>query len=263
MHTSRLLFLKSLFVMCIAIAIPGRAQDPSGLKECSELKECNEHGSAALAVASPQDMPQVKKQVSPHYPEVLKRAGIEGEVYLQVTINEQGKVEKVKTLKTTHQDLVEAAVDAVKQWEFAPATKDGKPIRAEVTIPFKFKLAEKSGEALREELMNLQEDVHRLLRGEPTDGVKTKVGNTAYAVVGNKQEYLPSLFSDKSKRDLLIEGPESKIENTRLAANDACDMAFLVLKTKPSGNRAERFHTVIFTKSKEGQWTISAWQAGE
>ncbi len=263
MYTRALMYVASVVLTSAIVARTGMAQDPCALRECPELQECTEQGTPALAVAAPQDMPQVKKQVPPHYPELLQRAGIEGEVLLQATIDETGKVVSIKTMKSTNMDFIEAAAEALKKWEFAPAMKEGKPIKAEVTIPFKFKLAEKSGEALREELMNLQKDVHKLLQGEPTDGVKTKIGKSAYAIIGNKQEYLASLFSDKSKWSLLIEGPESKIENTRLAVGDAGDMAFLVLKTKPSATRAERFHTVILSKSKEGSWTISAWQAGE
>jgi len=261
MRTRVSLFLTS--VAFTSMVVTATAQDPLALKECGGLNECTEQDTPVLAAVAPQDQPEVKKRVNPYYPEVAQRAGLEGEVFLKVTIDEKGKVDKVEAIKFSDPVFVDAASKAAEQWEFTPAMKEGKPIRAEVTIPFKFKLAEKVNYNKRDEIMHLQEDVHRLLRGESTKNVKTQIGTSAYAVVGNKDEYLASLFSEKSKWSLLIEGPESKIETSRLALDDSGDMAYLVLKTKPSARRAERFHTVIFSKSKDGAWTIAAWHAGE
>ena len=123
-------------------------------------------------------------------------------MFVKAFIDEQGKVEKAEILKSTHEAFSEAAVKAAKQWEFSPAMKDGKPIKAEVTIPFRFKLAEGSDKSKPEELMRLQEDVHKLLRGEAAENLKSQIGTTAYAVVGNKYEHLASLFSDKAKKKL-------------------------------------------------------------
>ena len=66
----------------------------------------------------------------------------------------------------------------------------------------------------------------------------------------------------RQKRNLLIEGRDCKIEMSRLVVGDAGDMAYLVLKTRPAAGKAERYHTVIFAKSADGKWTISAWHAG-
>src|SRR5450759_498460 len=99
-------------------------------------------GTAVILLAKddPQEMLQVKKRVDPKYPAILKVAGIEGEVSVRVSVNEEGTVEKAETIKASNPDFIPATIEAVKQWEFTPATDNGKPIKAEVTIPFKFKL---------------------------------------------------------------------------------------------------------------------------
>jgi TonB family protein len=217
---------------------------------------------AIVAVAAAEEQPSVKKRVEPKYPALAMKAGIEGKVWLKVYIDEKGRVEKAVVDSSTNEVLNGSALEAIKGWEFTPAMKDGKAIKAEVIIPFMYKLADSPKYATRDEIMFLQEDVIKLLHGESTESVKTKIGSTAYVVIGKTDQYLPSLLSDKAKRNLLVEGAGSKVEYSRLALSDSGDMAFLVLKTKPP-KKGERFHTVIFRKSADDTWSIVAWQAGE
>jgi len=217
-----------------------------------------------------QEQPEVKKRVNPRFPTVMKEAGIEAEVLLKVFINERGMVEKAEEITSTHPGLttqqytyfVQASIEAVKQWEFSPAMKDGKAIKAEVTIPFKFKLADGPQKSKDEDLVRLQQTVHDILVGESIQGLKDKISAQAYAVIGNKQEHLIALLSDKGKRNLLVEGSDSRLETARTVVSDAGDMAYTVLKTRPAAGKAERYHTVIFMKSSGGTWTIAAWHAG-
>lgn len=209
-----------------------------------------------------QEGPELRKRVEPRYPSVLKAAGIEGEAVLRVTIDETGKVAKTEAVKYTHPGFVDAATEAVKQWEFSPSVKDGKAIKAEVTVPFKFKLAEGSYTSKHEDLLLLEEDVKKLVRGEPAELIKNRIGTAAYIIVDNEQEFLPSFISEKRKRELLIGGKSCTVESSRSIVGNADDMAYLVLKTRPEGRTKERYHTLVFVKSPEGKWTISAWHAG-
>jgi len=74
----------------------------------------------------------------PAYPEELRQQGIQGEVGLQVAIDENGTVAGVEVARPLHPYLDFAAVQAVRQWTFEPATKDGKPIlfTANITVVF-------------------------------------------------------------------------------------------------------------------------------
>jgi TonB family protein len=254
------IFLTMVFT--VTTVLMGHAQ-PQDQSVSNGGPENPESCSLAMAETSPQEQPGVKKSVPPLYPELAKKAGLEGKVWVKVFIDEQGKVEKALMDSSTNSVFDGAALDAIKQWEFTPAKKDGKPIKCEIVVPFKFKLADSPKYGVREEIKFLQDDVLKLLRGESTETVKTKIGSSAYAIIGKKDEYLPTLFSDKGKRGSLVDGPGVETEYSRLAMNEAGDMAFLVLKTKSAAKHGERFHTVIFVKSGEGAWSIVAWHAGE
>jgi protein TonB len=83
--------------------------------------------------------------VNPVYPEAARKSGLEGTVWVKVLVDKKGHV--VKTAVTKPADatasLEQAAVEAVKQWTFKPATVKTEPVSIWVTIPFKFKLADK------------------------------------------------------------------------------------------------------------------------
>lgn len=74
------------------------------------------------------------------YPEIAKRAGVEGRVYVLAFINEEGDVVYTEVIKGVGTGLDEAAVKAVKETKFTPAKIDGKPVKVQVTVPIVFKL---------------------------------------------------------------------------------------------------------------------------
>lgn len=86
--------------------------------------------------------PKVISRVEPVYPEVAKKSGISGVVILELTIKEDGSVSDVRVLKPLPLGLDQAAVDAVRQWRFEPATKEGKPVEVAFNITINFKLDE-------------------------------------------------------------------------------------------------------------------------
>jgi protein TonB len=74
------------------------------------------------------------------YPEIAKRAGVEGRVYVLAFVDETGTVTKVQVLKGLGAGLDEAATNAVKQTKFKPGKQRGKPVKVQVSIPIVFKL---------------------------------------------------------------------------------------------------------------------------
>ena len=74
------------------------------------------------------------------YPEIAKRAGIEGKVFVQAFIDENGSVAETKVVKGIGAGCDEAALNAIKQSKFAPGKIRGKPVKVQVTIPIVFKL---------------------------------------------------------------------------------------------------------------------------
>ncbi|MFO7445900.1 MAG: energy transducer TonB [Ignavibacteriaceae bacterium] len=74
------------------------------------------------------------------YPEIAKRAGVEGKVYVLAFVDEQGIVTKAEIIRGLGAGLDEAALSAVKQTKFKPGKQRGKPVKVQVSIPIVFKL---------------------------------------------------------------------------------------------------------------------------
>ncbi len=74
------------------------------------------------------------------YPEIAKRTGVEGKVYVLAYVNEQGTVTDAKIMKGIGAGCDEAALDAVKKTKFTPGKQRGKPVKVKVWVPVAFKL---------------------------------------------------------------------------------------------------------------------------
>ena len=84
--------------------------------------------------------PVVVRKVEPKYPEIALRAGLEGNVYLKVWVDKEGKVRKAVILKSDAEIFNQSAIDAAQQWIFTPAVMQKGPVSVWVSIPFRFKL---------------------------------------------------------------------------------------------------------------------------
>jgi len=74
------------------------------------------------------------------YPDVAKKAGVSGKVYLLAFINERGDVDNVKVIKGIGGGCDEAAVKGVRSTKFNPAKNKGEAIKAKLSIPITFQL---------------------------------------------------------------------------------------------------------------------------
>jgi protein TonB len=86
------------------------------------------------------DGPRFLKKALPVYPGVARRVGKEGQVVLQLTIDEHGGLIDIQLVKKAGFGFDEEAMKAVRQSTFCPAQKDGKPILCKVILPVKFVL---------------------------------------------------------------------------------------------------------------------------
>jgi len=82
---------------------------------------------------------RITRHPEPAYPEIARKAGIEGTVRLQVRLTQDGRIEVMKLLEGDTV-LADAAIGAVKQWRGRPVWMDGKPVDVISTVTFKFKL---------------------------------------------------------------------------------------------------------------------------
>ncbi len=87
--------------------------------------------------------PRYADAFRPDYPPALRRAGLEGNVTLRITIDEKGRVVAVEMVKASDGAFFrEAKEQALRHWRFLPATSDGKPVRSEQVLTVQFKLEE-------------------------------------------------------------------------------------------------------------------------
>ena len=82
------------------------------------------------------------KTPPPHYPSSLKREGVSGLVAVVIVIDEKGSIMSSSIAKSSNPEFEKPALDAVKNWKFKPAKKDGNPVKVRVTVPLRFNVDE-------------------------------------------------------------------------------------------------------------------------
>jgi TonB family protein len=81
--------------------------------------------------------PKKIKDVAPVYPRMAQTAGITGTVTIEATIGTDGKVSDAKVVQSVPL-LDQAALDAVRQWEYLPTMLNGVPVPIVVTVKVNF-----------------------------------------------------------------------------------------------------------------------------
>ena len=81
--------------------------------------------------------PRVIKQVNPHYSTGHGVRAV-GSVIIALVVSSKGLPKDPHVVKGLDQELDESAVEAVKEWRFAPAQKNEKPIAVRVSVQIQF-----------------------------------------------------------------------------------------------------------------------------
>lgn len=74
------------------------------------------------------------------YPDLARKAGLEGKVFVMALINERGGVDDVKVVRGIGAGCDEAAVEAVKKAKFTPGKQEGKNVKCKLSLSIVFKL---------------------------------------------------------------------------------------------------------------------------
>ncbi len=134
------------------------------------------------------ERPRLIKSVPPKYPKEALKVRVEGEVVLDAVADEQGKVVKI-VKKTGHPLLTDAAIDALRQWQYEPYVLNNEPRKVRFTVRVNFRLhGKKKGKSK-----------------EPQPRGRAKIGHGPRAGVKGGPVDLPS-----SKKPRLISGPPAK-----------------------------------------------------
>lgn len=80
--------------------------------------------------------------VAPRYPQIMRQAGVEGEVLAQFVVDEDGRadVATFKVLKSSHELFAQAVHSALPEMRYTPAEVRGKRVRQLVQEPFAFRI---------------------------------------------------------------------------------------------------------------------------
>lgn len=119
-------------------------------------------GGGAYRIGGGVSAPSVLSKVEPHYSKEATKAGLQGTVALSLVVSDEGRPQDLKVLRSLGLGLDEKAIEAVEQWRFKPAMKDGKPVPVKATIEVNFRLVPEY--QLAEEKRAAEEKAERLER---------------------------------------------------------------------------------------------------
>jgi protein TonB len=124
--------------------------DFSGKGAAGGVAKGVEGGKAVVQSDQPYFEFQVEKpvvpapgSVAPRYPDMLRQAGVEGEVLAQFVVDTTGKAEpgSLKILKSSHDMFVQSVKNALPNMKFIPAEVGGRKVKQLVQQPFTFSIS--------------------------------------------------------------------------------------------------------------------------
>jgi protein TonB len=124
-----------------AIQAPGSGEGvgtgTSVVQQDVKIEDEDENPPDFVAV---EKLPVLIKAVKPEYPELARRAMVEGTVYVKVLVDKEGKPKKPSVVKSDADIFNDPALAAALQCMFTPAVMNNGPVAVWTTIPFHFKL---------------------------------------------------------------------------------------------------------------------------
>lgn len=87
--------------------------------------------------------PKLIESAKPEYPEIAKRAGITGKIFVKVLVDKEGTPKKAIVIKSESELFNQSAIDAALKSKFTPAINKGEAIAVWIVLPYKFSLGEK------------------------------------------------------------------------------------------------------------------------
>ena len=142
-----------------------------------------------------------------HYPELARKAGIEGTVIVYAKIDTKGVVSKTKIIKPIGKTTVcnEAAVQALKSVKWIPAKQKDKPVAVWVSVPVKFKLSQEAKEGLLVPGSDIHPEAMVQNNLQQENLIKLPY-DTPPAPVGGIEAIYKNLIIPKAVKELKLEG---------------------------------------------------------
>jgi len=119
-------------------AIAQLERDVDSLRKAAAAKSAAASPTASTAPIAATALKRTK-YVDPEFPDAARRKGLTGWVEVVWTVTPKGTVTDAEVRSSSPEGVFDdAAIKAVKQWRFEPATKDGQPVAARSMIRLKF-----------------------------------------------------------------------------------------------------------------------------
>jgi TonB family protein len=82
---------------------------------------------------------EYRNKVTPQYPDIYVKTGLEGDVLIQVIVGKDGNVASYQVLRSDDDLFTQAALRALSEFKYKPGTYQGKPIQYKIVERFRFK----------------------------------------------------------------------------------------------------------------------------
>jgi TonB family protein len=123
----------------------GRTQEAASLESrAAAVRRMHVHGaqstSGAYRVGNGVSAPELIFKLEPQYTEEARAARYEGTVVVHTEIGTDGRAQNISIIRSLGLGLNERAIEAISQWRFKPASKDGLSVPVRATIEVNFRL---------------------------------------------------------------------------------------------------------------------------
>ena len=115
------------------VAPPPPPTPPVAVKKVETIQRLKIGGNVQSA--------KIVKKITPLYPQLAKSARVSGVVRLAAIIAKDGTIQELHSMYGPAL-LIQAAMDAVKQWVYLPTMLNGEPVQVETTIDVNFTLSQ-------------------------------------------------------------------------------------------------------------------------
>lgn len=130
---------QALCAVILFVAVPAfvRPQSSASVVTLEDSLVCHHKSINKDSCITP---PRQTYSPKPKYPEAERHARREGVVKVKLVVRSDGVPSDVTVSQALAPDFDSAAVDAVKQWRFSPATKGGAPVSVQIAVEVDFSL---------------------------------------------------------------------------------------------------------------------------
>jgi protein TonB len=98
------------------------------------------YGGGVFRVGGGISAPRAVYTPDPDYSEEARKAKYQGTVVLWLVVGQDGRPHDIRVARSLGMGLDEKAMQAVRQWKFEPALKDGRPVAVQINVEVNFRL---------------------------------------------------------------------------------------------------------------------------